>query len=147
MAMAARLSEVIAFITLWSLISIPIKLTVSDHLDIGSAGELYASTHLVKEGYTILEKNWTFRKAEIDIICTKGDCLVFVEVKTRTSDHLGEAAAAVTRSKQKHIIRAANAYVQEYEGEKEIRFDIIGIIMNSKEKRLDHIEEAFYPTL
>ena len=120
---------------------------MSNHLDIGLAGEQYACTHLVREGYTILEKNWRYQRAEVDIICTKDSNLVFVEVKTRTSDHLGEPSAAVTRSKQKHIVRAADAYVKQYDGDPDIRFDIIGIIMNSKQKHLEHIEDAFYPTL
>jgi len=120
---------------------------LSNHLDIGLAGEQYACTHLLKDGYTIIEKNWRYKRAEIDIICTKGQHLIFVEVKTRTSGYMGEPSAAVTRAKQKHIVRAADAYVKEYEGDPEVRFDIIGIIMNNKEKTLEHIEDAFYPTL
>lgn len=111
------------------------------------AGEQYACTYLQKEGYTILEKNWRFRKAELDIICRKGGVLVIVEVKTRTSSHLGEPSDAVTRSKQKHIVRAADAYMKDYEDEVEVRFDIIGIILNQNQRHLDHIEDAFYPTL
>ncbi len=120
---------------------------MSNHLDIGLAGEQYACTHLLKEGYTIIEKNWRYKRAEVDIICTRNQHLIFVEVKTRTSEYMGEPSAAVTRAKQKHIVRAADAYVKEYEGDPEVRFDIIGIIMNSKEKTLEHIEDAFYPTL
>jgi putative endonuclease len=120
---------------------------LSNHLDIGLAGEQYACTHLVREGYTILENNWRYKRAEVDVICTKGECLIFVEVKTRTSDFMGDPSAAVTRAKQKHIVRAADAYVKEYDGDPIVRFDIIGIIMNSKEQTLEHIEDAFYPTL
>ena len=60
---------------------------------------------------------------------------------------MGDPIAAVTRAKQKHILRAADAYVKEYAGDPDIRFDIIGIIMNSNERSLEHIEAAFYPTL
>ena len=120
---------------------------MSNHLDIGLAGELLACTHLVREGYTIIENNWRYKRAEVDIICTKGDTLVFVEVKTRTSVYMGDPSSAVTRAKQKHIVRAADAYVKDYEGDPDVRFDIIGIIMNSKEQTLEHIEDAFYPTL
>lgn len=120
---------------------------LSHHLDIGLAGELYACTHLTQQGYTIIEKNWRYRRAEVDIICAKDNLLVFIEVKTRTSNYMGEPTAAVTRSKQKHIVRAADAYVKAYEGDPDIRFDIVGIIMNSNERSLEHIEDAFYPTL
>jgi putative endonuclease len=72
---------------------------------------------------------------------------VFVEVKTRTSDYLGDPAEAVGVGKQKHIIRAADAYIKGYDGDAEIRFDIIAIVMNQKSNRVQHIEDAFYPTL
>lgn len=120
---------------------------MSGHLEIGLAGEQYACTYLQKQGYTILEKNWRYQRAELDIICKKDRHLVFVEVKTRTSDYLGDPIEAVTRAKQKQLVKAADAYVKEYDGDPEIRFDIIGIIMNSKETRMEHLEDAFYPTL
>lgn len=83
----------------------------------------------------------------MDIICKKNGVLAFVEVKTRTSEYLGDPAEAVSISKQKHIIRAADAYIKALDEEFDIRFDIIGIIMNKKGNKLEHIEDAFYPTL
>ena len=105
---------------------------MSNHLKLGSRGELLASTHLQAQGYTILEKNWRYRRAEIDIICLKKDVLVFVEVKTRTSSYLGSPLEAVGISKQRQVIKAADEYIKRYEGEPDIRFDIIGVIANEK---------------
>ncbi|NND94452.1 MAG: YraN family protein [Flavobacteriales bacterium] len=120
---------------------------MSDHLNIGLQGELFACTYLEGQGYRILEKNWRYQRAEIDIICLKGGHLVFVEVKTRTSDFLGDPASAVSRSKQKHLIRAADAYVKRFDGDPEIRFDIVGLVINKSENRVEHITDAFYPVL
>ncbi|NNC84371.1 MAG: YraN family protein [Flavobacteriales bacterium] len=116
-------------------------------MHIGIQGELLASTFLEREGYTILEKNWRYQRAEVDIICRKEGVLVFVEVKSRTSDYLGDPIEAVGRNKQKHIIRAADAYVKQDVEFDEIRFDIVGVIINRKGQRVEHIQDAFYPTL
>ena len=86
-------------------------------------------------------------KAEIDIIAKKGGKLIVVEVKTRNSDYLAGPEITVTKKKQKSIIRAANFYIQENELDIETQFDIISIIWNSKEKTIEHMEDAFYPLL
>lgn len=118
-----------------------------EHEDIGIAGELYACTHLRSQGYIILEKNWRYKRYEIDIIAEKQGIVCFVEVKTRENRYAGDPALAVKRGKQKHIITAADAYVKEFNISAVLRFDIIAIIMNSKETYLEHIEDAFYPLL
>lgn len=117
------------------------------HNDIGVQGELLAFTHLVSEGYAVLEKNWRFKRDELDIIAKKDGVLVFVEVKTRTNDFAGDPVSAVSLSKQKRIIRTAGEFVKTYDEYKDIRFDIIGIITNSKETKVDHLKDAFYVTL
>ena len=115
------------------------------HNDLGNDGEDMATAHLVKNGYQILERNWRFGKEEIDIIARIADELVVVEVKTRNSDFFGEPHEFVSKSKQSHMIRAANAYVERKDLDVEVRFDVIGIIINQKEQRLDHISDAFQP--
>lgn len=114
---------------------------------LGRQGELIACTHLQKNGYLILERNWRFGREEIDIIAEKDDLTVFVEVKTRRTDFTGDPVMAVTEGKRKIIIRTANEYVLSKNIEKESRFDIIGIVLNNKETRIDHVEDAFFPTI
>ncbi len=118
---------------------------MADHNEIGIQGEQLATEHLVAKGYKIRDRNWRFGKDEIDIIAIDGDEIVFVEVKTRNSDFFGNPAEAVTRSKQAHMIKAANVYMEKHDTDFEVRFDVIGIILNQKEQKIDHIEGAFIP--
>ena len=115
------------------------------HNDIGEKGEQLAVNYLLKDGYEVLEKNWRFKKSEIDIIAKKGNELVFVEVKTRSSNHFQEPEEAVTLKKQKQIFIGANEYIQSLEDEVNVRFDIISILL-TKEIQINHIKEAFYPS-
>lgn len=118
---------------------------MAEHNDLGKAGEKLALTHLRQAGYQILEQNWRFGKEEIDIIARIADELVIVEVKTRNSDFFGEPHEFVSKSKQNHMIRAAHAYVEKKDLDMEVRFDIIGIIINPSGTKVDHIEDAFQP--
>ncbi|MFT5751131.1 MAG: putative endonuclease [Flavobacteriales bacterium] len=116
-----------------------------NHMELGQWGEEYAALHLLKEGYTIRERNWFFGKNEIDIICQKEkNILVIVEVKTRNSDYFGDPQEFVTPSKRNTIIKVADAYIQEHNLDVEVRFDIIGVLHNKTQKQLQHFENAFY---
>ena len=112
---------------------------MASHNDLGLEGEDLAAKHLVKSGYKILERNRRFGKEEIDIIARLADDLVIVEVKTRNSNFFGVPHEFVTKGKQSHIIRVANAYIEKHDLDLETRFDVIGIIINSKGKTIDHI--------
>lgn len=116
-----------------------------DNKDFGKKGEEIAKHYLVKEGYSILHANWQFGHKEIDLITEKGDQIIFVEVKTRNFDHFEDKKDAVPRKKQRHIIDAANAYIEKYDIELEARFDIIFVVLNNNNPEIEHIEEAFYP--
>jgi len=120
---------------------------MAEHNDLGKKGEEIALQHLKKNRYSILETNWRFGKDEIDIIAKHEEMLVIVEVKTRSSNYLEEPEFAVTKKKQGFLIRAANAYIDKKDLELECRFDIISIIVYSNKSILEHIEDAFYPTL
>jgi putative endonuclease len=84
---------------------------------------------------------------EIDIIAENENILVFIEVKTRSGNYLEHPNTAVTTSKQKTIIKIADQYIRRYNIDKESRFDIISIVKNNSEFEIEHIENAFYPTL
>ena len=114
---------------------------------LGQKGEDIAAEHLKGKGYSIRHRNWVSGKKEIDIVAENKDFIVFVEVKTRTDDSLIRVATAVTNEKQKSIIFAADAYLRRYEIDKESRFDIVTVISKGKTIEIDHIENAFYPTL
>lgn len=112
--------------------------------EVGSWGEQQAREYLVQKGYCILETNWHDSHREIDIIASKGDDIVIVEVKTRTSTFMNPIDA-VNKQKQKLLIAAANYYVKKNHIDKNVRFDIISIVATNGEIQLEHIENAFYP--
>jgi putative endonuclease len=120
---------------------------MSDSKELGKQGENAALSFLEKKGYKVLGSNWKAGANEIDIIAENDDFIVFVEVKTRSENYLEHPRTAVMASKQKSIIGAANQYIHRYNIDKECRFDIITIIKNNGEFEIDHIENAFYPTL
>jgi putative endonuclease len=111
--------------------------------ELGIYGENLACNFLVKKGYTILTRNYHYRKNEIDIIATFENQLIIVEVKTRQTAELGEPWRAVTRSKQKSIIQVANDYIFKENIHFETRFDIISIVHNGFRTDIEHIEDAF----
>ncbi len=115
--------------------------------NLGQKGEDLAADHLKKAGFKILSRNWKWGKHEIDIIAENIDLIVFVEVKTRTDDYQMHPVTAVTTEKQRSIIYAADGYLQKFNINKEGRFDVITIIKTGELYQIDHIENAFYPTL
>jgi putative endonuclease len=115
--------------------------------NLGHEGEELAREHLLKKGYKILHRNWKRGKREIDIVAENTDFIVFIEVKTRTDDYHMHPRHAVTSEKQKSIIFAAEKYLEIYNIDKESRFDIISILSDGKSIEVEHIEDAFYPTL
>ena len=118
---------------------------MADHIDLGKRGEQLAVEFLQKKGYQIIERNWHLGKNEIDIIARDGKFIVVVEVKTRSSNQLMEPETAVTRDKQKILVRAANAYVRYNHIDSEVRFDIISILIVKDTPTINHIPDAFYP--
>lgn len=119
---------------------------MAEHNQTGTKGEDIAAAYLEKKGYALLEKNWRFGHEEIDIIASSDLTLVIAEVKTRKSNYFGEPEEFVTRQKQKHLIKAANAYMEKNDLDLEVRFDIISILLSGNEQKIVHIEDAFHPT-
>ena len=114
---------------------------------LGKRGEKIAVDHLKTNGYSILERNWSTGRREIDIIAENENFIVFIEVKTRTVDFQVHPRDAVSVPKQRNIIFAAQTYIERKMPEKEARFDIISIVVAGKHYELEHITDAFYPTL
>ncbi|MFP5471854.1 MAG: YraN family protein [Bacteroidia bacterium] len=115
---------------------------------IGNQGEQLAKEFLAQKGYNILHCNWRYQKAEVDIIAETENFIVFVEVKTRAENRLTEPEQAVDAKKQQLLIYAANGYCEAFSVEKEIRFDVVSVILKGNQApEIMHIEEAFYPTI
>lgn len=111
----------------------------------GQKGEQIASEYLMGNGYTILETNWQVGHLEVDIIASNDDMVVFVEVKTRKSNVFGEPEDFVGSPKQRNMIRAASIYIERTGITKEVRFDIVSVILNEGVKNVKHIVDAFKP--
>ena len=121
---------------------------MATHNEIGALGEQIALEYLLERKYQILETNWVCGHKEVDIIAKDGDTIVFVEVKTRHSTCLVEPEATVDVYKQRHLIWAANSFVNRYQYDNDVRFDIIAIVIDkNNEKKIEHIEDAFYPSV
>jgi len=123
-----------------------IKKETLTNREIGDIGESLAAKHLSLDNYQILETNWRYSKAEIDIIAKRDDILVFIEVKTRSYDYYGKPEEAVTPKQEHLIMDAAQRYMEEVGHEWEIRFDIISIILdkNKSLSKLEHFKDAFF---
>lgn len=99
---------------------------------IGQIGEQKAQNYLKRRGYQILECNFRTKGGELDIIAKEGECIVFVEVKTRTNDQYGAPAEAVSFYKQQHMMSAANYYLSRYGFDLECRFDVVEVMLPQK---------------
>ncbi len=117
---------------------------MAEHNELGKLGEELAVDFLHKNGYDILETNWVFQKAEIDIIAQKENILAIVEVKTRSNVDFGLPQDFVKPKKIQLLVKAVNEYVISNELDVEIRFDIIAIHKEGKNYKIEHIEDAFY---
>lgn len=118
---------------------------MADHINTGKLGEEMAVNYLISKAYQIQETNWRFGHKEIDIIAQKGNEIIFIEVKTRKSSYYEKPHEAVDLRKQEFLIEAAEAFLDEKKMDVEIRFDIISILLDKKEPRIEHIENAFTP--
>ena len=118
------------------------------HNDLGHKGEDMAADYLQQEGYCILERNWMNNgKKELDIVATKDDVIVFVEVKTRRQGSVTSPIDAVDARKQHRICLAADSFLKAFRVDLPCRFDVVCVIYNDKASRVEHVEDAFRPRL
>jgi putative endonuclease len=106
----------------------------------GNAGEAAAAEYLAGKGYEIVERNYRYSRAEVDLIVRKDNWLVFVEVKTRSRADFGFPEDFVDRAKEELILMAAENYIYKINWEGNVRYDIISIL----NKDIVHFEDAFY---
>lgn len=120
---------------------------MSDRNGLGPKGEELAAGYLTCHGYKIRHRNWRSGRTEIDIVAENDQFIVFAEVKSRSADYAVHPAEAVNVPKQRTIINAASNYIDTYGIVKEARFDIITVVFSRHNSEIDHIENAYYPTM
>jgi putative endonuclease len=120
---------------------------MATHNDLGRKGEALAKAHLEVTGYEIMDENWVFGKAEIDLVAYKEGVIIFTEVKTRTGNGFGEPEDFVDARKQKLLVQAADEYIYLMNHQGDVRFDIISVLFDRNNNyKLKHIEDAFWPS-
>jgi putative endonuclease len=114
-------------------------------LQLGQKGERLAAQFLQEQGYMILQQNFRCQYGEIDIIASKENRLIFVEVKTRSTTRFGTPGEAVTSRKQQQVSRAALSYLSNNNsGNQDLRFDVIEVFLPERAKaQIEHIPDAF----
>ena len=120
---------------------------MAKHNDLGKAGENAAVAYLEQKGYLIRNRNWRKGHFELDIVAAKDNELIVIEVKTRSNTLFAEPEDAVDLPKIRRTVRAADAYIRLFQIDSPVRFDIITIVGDEINFKVEHIEEAFYPPL
>ena len=113
---------------------------MAHHNETGKRGERLAAAYLEEKGYEILERNFRYGRAELDLIAKMDNLLVFVEVKMRTDTAFGEPEQAVSEKKRTLLRKAAEHYIFETDWQHDIRFDIIAIT-GSQTPEIVHFED------
>ncbi|MFD1616063.1 YraN family protein [Gelatiniphilus marinus] len=117
---------------------------MAQHNELGKKGEQLAVDFLLENGYGIIERNYFFDKAEVDIIAQKKDILAVIEVKTRSTTDFGNPQDFVKPKQIQRLVKAVDAYVTANDLDVEVRFDIIAIVKEKKGFGIEHLENAFY---
>ena len=117
---------------------------MAKHYELGIKGEQLAVDFLIKNNYEIIERNYRFEKAEVDIIAKKDDTLAIVEVKTRSTTDFGNPEDFVKPKQIKNLVKAVDEYVTANNLNVDVRFDVIAIVKNEKQYDIEHLENAFY---
>ena len=111
--------------------------------EIGKLGEDIAVNYLKQKGYKILDRNFECRQGELDIIALDEKEIVFIEVKTRTSNRYGYPSEAVNKIKQKHMLQTIKYYLYVRNLSDEfVRIDVIEVYIKDNLYKVNHIKQA-----
>src|SRR5476649_2374424 len=116
-----------------------------EHLRRGELGERTAKKHLQKLGLKFFAANFRSERGEVDLIFRDGDCLAFVEVKTRSSEDWGRPAAAVNAERRRRLSRCALDYLRLLKNPAvKIRFDIVEVLLaDDAVREIRHLPNTF----
>lgn len=117
---------------------------MKDKIKTGTDGEDFAAAFLIEKGFKVLERNYRFKKSEIDLIVSRGNWLIFVEVKTRTSTAFGFPEEFVDYNKKLKILEGALEYMYVKDWQGNVRYDIVAVNILGSKHEIKHIEDAFY---
>ena len=117
---------------------------MASHNELGKKGEQMAVDFLLENGYGIVDRNYRFDKAEVDIIARKNAILAIVEVKTRSTLDFGNPQDFVKPKQIKNLVKAVDEYVTVNNLDVEVRFDIIAIVKEENHYQIEHLKDAFY---
>ena len=110
----------------------------------GETGENLAVDYLQNKGYVLLERNYRFKKGEIDIIMRKDNTLCFIEVKLRSNLDYGRPEEFVSENQKSLIIGSADNYIHQFDWAGDIRFDILALTQKDSKVNFEHFRDAFY---
>ena len=114
---------------------------MTDKIETGTLGENLAAEFLISKGFKVVARNYRWKHAEIDLIVQREDWLIFVEVKTRSSDAYGEPESFVTNDQRSLIYGAAEEYIFKTDWQGNIRFDIVSVKPGIRPE-IVHFEDA-----
>jgi len=120
-------------------------MTAKSTRQIGEEGEELAAAYLESKGYTVVDRNYFFEHAEVDIVAFDESCIVFVEVKKRTGTAFGKPEDFITPEKIDNLYKAAEAWIYERKMDTApARFDVVAIVQKENEApEIKHFENAF----
>jgi len=117
---------------------------MAKHNELGKKGEQLAVDFLLHQNYIIIERNYRFDRAEVDIMAQKEAILAIIEVKTRSTKDFGNPQDFVKPKQIKNLVKAVDEYIDENDLDLEVRFDIIAIVKEKNGYEIEHLENAFY---
>ncbi len=113
---------------------------------LGAAGEAFVAEWFERSGFTVVAKNWYARGGELDLVVERGELLVFVEVRSVSTQWLRSPTVTVNTAKQARVARAADQFLQQRGlAPAQIRFDVAGVTRRGRRWVLELVENAFVP--
>lgn len=113
----------------------------------GRNAEKAAAGYLKARGYRIWKSNWRWGKKELDLVALYHDELVIVEVKSRVGNAVNDPSVVIDQIKERNIVLAAEAFIRLHGCKRPTRFDVIAVIYDGSGMEIEHLENAFYPTV
>lgn len=123
------------------------KPTEMNQCETGWKAEREAASYLRARRYYIWKSNWRWGKKELDLVTIDGPELVIVEVKARVGNPVNLPWEVVDQAKQRNIVLATDAFIRLFDCHRPTRFDVIGVNYHSAGIEIEHIKNAFYPSV